>query len=127
MPGQLSIDEGINVIQSACTGNANTIGFILTPQYHASTAKHIVVKNRRLLEDKLHNVLDNWEVSLNFSDANHGGDKRKKSQQCFSKEIVHIFPTFSHIFPKTLKSLKHFSPSPTPTSPHASIWFRLRF
>ena len=58
--GPLSIDEGINVMQSACTGNSSTMGFVMLPQYHSSTSKAVVLKNRRLLEDKLVGCLDTF-------------------------------------------------------------------
>ena len=81
--GPLSIDEGINVMQSACTGNSSTMGFVMLPQYHSSTSKAVDLKNRRLLEDKLVGCLDTFEVSMHYADSGHGGDRRKKSQQCF--------------------------------------------
>ena len=81
--GPLSIDEGINVMQSTCTGNSATVAFIMLPQYHSSTSKSVVLKNRRLLEDKIVGCLDTFEISMHYSDAGHGGDRRKKSQQCY--------------------------------------------
>lgn len=58
------------------------------PQYHSSTTKNVVIQNRRLLEDKIVAVLDTYEISVNFLDSGHGGDKRKKSQQCHWQEII---------------------------------------
>ena len=86
--GVLSIDEAVGLIQSVCAGNSNTMGFIMFPQYHSSTTKNVVIQNRRLLEDKIVAVLDTYEISVNFLDSGHGGDKRKKSQQCHWQEII---------------------------------------
>ena len=69
-------------MQSVCSGNSGSLGFVTLPQYHSSTSKQAVIKHRRLLEDKLLGSLDTSEVSLSFSDTGHGGDRRKKSQQC---------------------------------------------
>lgn len=57
------------------------------PQYHSSTTKNVVIQNRRL-EDKIVAVLDTYEISVNFLDSGHGGDKRKKSQQRHWQEII---------------------------------------
>ena len=83
MKGPISIDEAINVIQSTCSGNSSTMAFILLPQYHSSTSKTVVLKNRRLLEDKLVGCLDVFEISMHYADSGHAGDRRKKSQQWF--------------------------------------------
>ena len=80
--GVLSIDESINLIQSTCSGNGNTMAFAMLPQYHSSTHKGTVLKNRRLLEDKIVGCLDTYEISLAYNDVGHSGDRRKKSQQC---------------------------------------------
>lgn len=121
LSGALTIDEAVTLCQSVCSGNPSTLAWIMLPQYYTSSSKHSVLKNRRLLEDKLLGCLfsnipvgkcfkscelkqqnkrligfsagveivttllrrmDVYEVSLNYADAQHSGDKRKKSQQC---------------------------------------------
>ena len=80
--GPLSIDEAITVIQTTCSGNSSTVALALLPQYHSSTSKSVVLKNRRLLEDKMVGCLDVFEISMHYIDSGHAGDRRKKSQQC---------------------------------------------
>ncbi|CAK9071136.1 unnamed protein product [Durusdinium trenchii] len=50
---QLSIDESINIAQTVSSGNARTMAFFCLPQTHTSTKRDVVLKNRRLLEDKV--------------------------------------------------------------------------
>lgn len=101
------MDEAVSLCQAVSSGNPNTLAFFLLPQWHSSTSKTTVLKNRRLLEDKvvgcpgsmspLHfeaaflaptmpasrpRCLDVFEVAMNFAESSHAGDRRKKSQQC---------------------------------------------
>ncbi|CAK9097690.1 unnamed protein product, partial [Durusdinium trenchii] len=85
----LTIDEAVTLCQSVCSGNPSTLAWIMLPQYYTSSSKHSVLKNRRLLEDKLLGCMDVYEVSLNYADAQHSGDKRKKSQQCIAALCGH--------------------------------------
>ncbi|CAK9114032.1 Uncharacterized protein SCF082_LOCUS52831 [Durusdinium trenchii] len=87
--GALTIDEAVTLCQSVCSGNPSTLAWIMLPQYYTSSSKHSVLKNRRLLEDKLLGCMDVYEVSLNYADAQHSGDKRKKSQQCIAALCGH--------------------------------------
>lgn len=72
--GALSIDEGVSLIQSVCSGNSSSMGFFLLPQQHSSTDPNTVRNNKRLLEDKvgarlacndswfgLHNKVARWK------------------------------------------------------------------
>ncbi|CAL1138958.1 unnamed protein product [Cladocopium goreaui] len=70
---QLSIDEAISVCQSVSSGNQRTLCWFMLPQWHSSTSKTTVVKNRRLLEDKVLGVMDVYEVAVNFADSAHQG------------------------------------------------------
>lgn len=53
IPGQLSIDEAISIAQSVSSGNNRTLAFICLPQTYSSTKRDVVLKNRRLMEDKV--------------------------------------------------------------------------
>ena len=131
--------------QSVAPGNPRTIAWIMLPQYHSSTHKVAVLKNKRLMEDKvfsflgsrlwgnstlfsfilvsyfpwcdclsksrtvamhylwmflqtnsfdchipqkMQRLLEAYEIAVNFSDTAHGGDKRKRSKQCFLHGIL---------------------------------------
>ena len=69
-------------MQSVCAGSAKTMGLVMLPMYHASTSKETVLNNRRLIEDKVTANLDSYEISIQYADSGHGGDRRKKSQMC---------------------------------------------
>ncbi|CAK9076978.1 unnamed protein product [Durusdinium trenchii] len=49
----LLIDEAISLSHAISSGNTNTLCFACLPQIHSSTTTATVMKNRRLLEDKL--------------------------------------------------------------------------
>ncbi|CAK9075152.1 unnamed protein product [Durusdinium trenchii] len=49
----LSIDEAVQVAQGVTGGNCNSVSFWCLPQWHSSAGKVAVLKNRRLLEDKV--------------------------------------------------------------------------
>lgn len=51
--GPLSIDEAVQVAQGVTGGNCNSVSFWCLPQWHSSAGKVAVLKNRRLLEDKV--------------------------------------------------------------------------
>ncbi|CAK9063846.1 unnamed protein product [Durusdinium trenchii] len=63
--------------------------FACLPQVHSSTSMATVMKNRRLLEDKLFAVMNSHEISLNYAPPEHGGDRRRTSQQCPSFALSH--------------------------------------
>ena len=136
----MAVDEAVQLAQSVASGNPRTLAWIMLPQYHSSTHKVTVLKNRRLMEDKvfsflgsrlwgnstllsfilvsyfpwcdsisksrtvamdclwmflqtnsldchipqnMQRLLETYEIAVNFNDTSHGGDKRKRSQQCF--------------------------------------------
>lgn len=56
--GAMSVDEAVSLTQSVTSGNPQCLGFFLMPQWHSSTDKNTVMKNRRLLEDKVAGCLD---------------------------------------------------------------------
>lgn len=51
--GALAIDESVSLAQGLVAGNPNAVSFWRLPQWHSSIAKNVIVKNRRLLEDKV--------------------------------------------------------------------------
>ncbi|CAK9064636.1 unnamed protein product, partial [Durusdinium trenchii] len=71
--GPLLIDEAISLSQAISSGNANTMCFACLPQVHSSTSMATVMKNRRLLEDKLFAVMNSHEIALNYAPPEHGG------------------------------------------------------
>ncbi|CAL1168291.1 unnamed protein product [Cladocopium goreaui] len=71
--GALSIDESVTLAQGVASGNAGTVSFWLLPQWHSSMGKQSVLKNRRLLEDKVIGSMDVYEIALNFQDSSHQG------------------------------------------------------
>ncbi|CAK9109101.1 Uncharacterized protein SCF082_LOCUS50712, partial [Durusdinium trenchii] len=50
---QISIDEAIQLCASVSSGNTSSVAFFCMPQCHSSTKRDSVLKNRRLLEDKV--------------------------------------------------------------------------
>ena len=95
--GQLSIDEAISVCQSVSSGNQRTLCWFMLPQWHSSTSKTTVVKNRRLLEDK---VLGNLIYKL---------DK-------FLSIVLHVWFPFS--FREAVWGFQHKAWSPGNSSIH---------
>ena len=53
LSGQISIDEAIQLCASVSSGNTSSVAFFCMPQCHSSTKRDSVLKNRRLLEDKV--------------------------------------------------------------------------
>ena len=51
--GQLAIDECVQLCQAVTQGNTQTVSFWCIPQWHSSAQKVTVLKNRRLMEDKI--------------------------------------------------------------------------
>lgn len=98
----MSVDAAIQLAVSVSSGNGKTMLALLLPQYHSSTSKQSVIKNRRLVEDKIlgrlslscyiaatartcvPRAMDVFEIAINYNDSPHGGDRRKRSQQCSS-------------------------------------------
>lgn len=59
--GAMSVDEAVQICQSVSSGNPRTLCWFMLPQWHSSTGKCTVLKNRRLLEDKVVAFLiSNW-------------------------------------------------------------------
>ncbi|CAJ1423296.1 unnamed protein product [Effrenium voratum] len=71
--GAMAVDEAVSLCQAVSSGNPNTLAFFLLPQWHSSTSKTTVLKNRRLLEDKVVGCLDVFEVAMNFAESSHAG------------------------------------------------------
>ncbi|CAK9107673.1 unnamed protein product, partial [Durusdinium trenchii] len=78
----LHLDEAIEVAKTISNGDAAAVLFVLLPLAHGSTDKETVMKNKRILEDKVLSVLEFQEVTLTFSDSQHAGDRRRRSQSC---------------------------------------------
>ena len=106
------MDDALDVAKSILCANPNAMLFVLAPQIHPSTDKTSIVTKHRDVEDKLMSCpalymlpllgneseiltlcldvsfrlqirsLEVTDVSLTFCDTGHGGDKRKRSQQC---------------------------------------------
>ena len=64
--GALAIDEAIQLCASVSTGNNRTLCWFQLPQWHSSTQKETVVKNRRLLEDKILASLESAQIRFIF-------------------------------------------------------------
>ena len=47
------LDEAIDVAKTVCAGDQSAALFALLPLHHGSSDKTVVLKNRRLLEDKI--------------------------------------------------------------------------
>lgn len=62
--GPLAIDESIQLCQSVCSGNPRTLCWFMLPQWHSSTKKETVIRNRRMIEDKVYGSLA--LTSVNF-------------------------------------------------------------
>lgn len=58
LSGALSVDEAVSLASSVSSGNQRTLCWFMLPQWHSSTGKCTVLKNRRLLEDKVVGILD---------------------------------------------------------------------
>ncbi|CAL1130517.1 unnamed protein product [Cladocopium goreaui] len=69
----MAVDEAVQICQSVSSGNPRTVCWFMLPQWHSSTAKCTVLKNRRLVEDKVVACMDVYEVAVNFADSAHGG------------------------------------------------------
>ena len=52
------IDEAVEVAKTVSNGDSNAILCALLPLQHASTDKETVMKNKRVLEDKIMGLLD---------------------------------------------------------------------
>ena len=102
------VDEAIGLAHTVCSGNPNSLCFLMLPQHHTSTSKATVLKNRRLMEDKVGGrlghrvelseecvilgeffgawgflrVMNTYDIALSYQITQHGGDRRKTSQQC---------------------------------------------
>lgn len=51
--GPMMLDEAISVAQTVSAGDAGAVLFTLLPIPHGSTDKDVVMKHRRVLEDKI--------------------------------------------------------------------------
>lgn len=56
-------------------------------------------------------AMDYFEIALNFSQSDHGGDKRKLSQQCFLPESVVTTLTNLLVIEESILLLKTYHPN----------------
>ena len=69
------MDEAVQLCNAVASGNFNTLCFFLLPQYHSSTHKTTIIKNRRLLEDKVVGCLGFRIECYGFEAARCVGDR----------------------------------------------------
>ena len=76
------MDEAADVAKSVSATNENAFLFAFHGQVHQSVDKASVIGHRRLLEDKLMGQMDIHDIHVMFRDAQHAGDKRRRSHNC---------------------------------------------
>ena len=87
------MDEAVEVAKSVCNGDMNACLLALMPVQHSSVSQSTVVEKKRSLEDKLMSplgtvsasarvprALEMHELSVNYTDAGHAGDRRRRHQ-----------------------------------------------
>lgn len=85
LQGALTIDEAVSLGQAVAGGNPGTCVLVLLPQYHSSTSQINVIKNRRLLEDKVVSCFGIVVVTLHVC-------------QCFHQTFVSVKSRVANMF-----------------------------
>lgn len=90
----MAVDEVCDAAKSIAHHNANAVLLVMLPVCHASVDKLTIVKKRREVEDRLmgrlawhasrldfiQRQMDTTDLSLGFTQSEHGGDKRARAQ-----------------------------------------------
>ena len=110
--GGLLVDDAIDFAKTYSASNPNAALMVLLPVHYGTLESKSVIKNRRLLEDKLFaplvlsypgqailipsglvaapRCMEVHEFSMTFQDAAHAGDKRKRAQPCSFSDFVMV-------------------------------------